>query len=107
MLLPDTSIGRLRTPKRGVNECVSRSSWYNYYAGFSRGFVEDALNQLGLNTGAVLLDPWLGGGTTAEVATATGLQFRGFDLNPSMLLVSKARTFPSANVAALSNSIER
>jgi hypothetical protein len=107
MLSPGTTVGRVRTPKRGASEITSRARWFKYYAGFSSGFVEDALEQLNLDTGATLLDPWLGGGTTAEVATACGLQFRGYDLNPSMLFVAKARTFAKERAVTLANFIER
>jgi hypothetical protein len=105
MLSPDAAPGKVRTPKRGAIEVESRSNWFSYYAGFSSGFVEDILGQLDLGAGATLLDPWLGGGTTAEVALARGLRFKGYDLNPSMLLVAKARTLSKDSGVDLSDLI--
>jgi len=90
------SLGAIRSPKRKSGATGSRAHWFPYYAGFSTGFVEDILSYLDLAKGAVLLDPWLGAGTTAEVAAAKGIQLRGYDLNPAMLLVARARTVPTS-----------
>ncbi len=98
----------IRSPKRGNGaDNRSRASWFRYYAGFSAGFVEDAISQLNLEPGAKLLDPWLGAGTTSEIAIAQGYQIRGFDLNPAMLLVAKARLLATESAADLSLLIDR
>ncbi|MCZ6745571.1 MAG: hypothetical protein O7D31_12970 [Alphaproteobacteria bacterium] len=82
----------MRSPKRTARvDDASRAKWFPYYAGFSAGFVEDTIDQLDLKPGAKLLDPWLGAGTTSEVAIAKGYPIRGYDLNPAMLLVARAR----------------
>jgi DNA modification methylase len=96
-----------RNPKRNrVHEITSRAGWFPYYAGFSVGFVEDVISHLNLPYGASLLDPWLGAGTTTQVGTALGLDVRGYDLNPSMLLVARARTLPTNSVANISTVAE-
>lgn len=41
--------------------------------------------------GHVVLDPFLGGGTTAVVALEMGASFIGFDINPEALLTTRAR----------------
>ena len=86
----------IRSPKRRPGAQASRANWFRYYADFSVGFVEDIISHLDLPPRATLLDPWLGAGTTAEVATAQGLQLRGYDVNPAMLLVARARTLPTS-----------
>jgi len=88
----------------------SRANWFPYYAGYSFGFVEDVISILNLSDGATLLDPWLGAGTTAEVATIKGFRLRGYDLNPAMLLVARARTIPTSaadQIPSLINGISR
>lgn len=85
----------IRSPKRRPRSQPSRANWFRYYADFSAEFVEDAISHLDLGSGATLLDPWLGAGTTAEVAALKGLRFKGYDINPAMLLVSRARTIPT------------
>lgn len=90
-----TAAATFRNPKRKFVSGESRANWFRYYADFSVGFVEDVIAHLDLAKGATLLDPWLGGGTTAEVATAKGFRLKGYDVNPAMLLVARARTFPT------------
>ena len=90
-----TALDVIRSPKRKGPE-RSRASWFPYYAGFSAGFVEDVIACLDLKANAILLDPWLGAGTTSEIATAKGYQVRGYDLNPAMLLVARARTLATS-----------
>ncbi|MQA66625.1 MAG: hypothetical protein GEU76_12120 [Alphaproteobacteria bacterium] len=102
---------QLRSPKKGSEDsAVSRARWFRYYAGFSTGFVEDAIELLDLRAGSNLLDPWLGAGTTSEVAISKGYKVTGFDLNPAMLVVAKARLLPSdarKKIAHLLNDISR
>lgn len=66
-------------------------SWFPYYAGYSTRFVEETLSALRLRSGAIVLDPWNGAGTTTTVADANGYDARGFDLNPVAALVASAR----------------
>jgi hypothetical protein len=104
------TVSATRSPKRRVRAENSRANWFRYYAGFSEGFVEDTIAQLELSDGATLLDPWLGAGTTSQVATAKGYRIRGYDLNPAMLLVAKARTLAtcaSKRIPALTDAICR
>jgi hypothetical protein len=88
--------GVIRSPKRRGHAAESRANWFSYYAGFSVGFVEDITSHLNLSEDSILLDLWLGAGTTAEVAASKGFQLRGFDLNPAMLIVARARTVPTS-----------
>lgn len=103
------SISAIRSPKQ-KRVPGSRANWFPYYAGFSVGFVEDIISYLDLGDGATLLDPWLGAGTTSEVATANGYRIRGYDLNPAMLVVARARTIPTCaaeQIPALTKNISR
>lgn len=80
-------------PKRDKENRLGRSGWYQYYAGFSPRFVRDALDKSSARPGFDrLLDPWNGSGTTTEIGIREGFDSIGFDLNPVMVLVSKART---------------
>ena len=83
----------LRNPKQDNSVRRGRSGWYQYYAGFSANFVLDALSAAEAEPGVnLVLDPWNGGGTTTEVAAQQGFDAYGFDLNPVMIIVAKART---------------
>jgi hypothetical protein len=79
------------SPKVLRVESVGRASWYPYYAGFSPAFAAGALRSLELPKGARLLDPWNGAGTTSQAACEAGLDPLGFDINPAMVVIAKAR----------------
>ncbi|GGL37567.1 hypothetical protein H9L10_15545 [Phycicoccus endophyticus] len=65
-------------------------AWYRYYAGYSSAFVEHALEEL---AGAedLVLDPWNGTGTTTVVAASRNVAAVGFDVNPALVVVARAR----------------
>ncbi len=85
----------MRSPKRRRERNPARPSFFRYYASFSHDFVEDSLDLLELEPRSILLDPWLGAGVTSEIAVRSGYRFRGYDINPAMLFVAKARTLAS------------
>ncbi len=78
-------------PKQWADRTEGTRSFYEYYAGFSRLFVRNAMEQIGVGSAATILDPWNGAGTTTEAGVAAGLSVRGYDINPAMVLVAKAR----------------
>lgn len=65
-------------------------SWYRYYAGYSAGFVEQALSELA-GSAELVLDPWNGTGTTTVVAASKNVPAIGFDVNPALVVVARAR----------------
>ncbi len=81
----------IQTPKRNRSSADGRASWYPYYAGFSSAFATSILASAKLPSRAQVLDPWNGSGTTTEAAAALGYQGLGYDLNPAMVIISKAR----------------
>ena len=58
----------MKSPKLTSGE----EGFYPYYAGFSTGFVTDLLTHLPIEEGSTVLDPWVGSGTTVEVASRLG-----------------------------------
>jgi hypothetical protein len=66
---------------------------YRYPARFSPQFVRAALDQFA-RPGQVVVDPFMGGGTTAVEALARGRRFVGFDINPLSLVIARAKTTP-------------
>lgn len=95
-----------RSPKLSGTSAIAH--WYGYYAGYSAGFVRDVLLDINLSEDATVLDPWNGAGTTTDVAASMGLRSTGFDLNPVMVLVARARLLDSSvsgSLAALTEEI--
>ncbi|RYZ17902.1 MAG: hypothetical protein EOO70_00560 [Myxococcaceae bacterium] len=101
--------GTLTTLERHLERCaislkpavkrVGVDAWFPYYAGYSSGFVREALAGLGAKPGWTVLDPWNGAGTTTAVADALGCDAIGFDINPVAALVAAARLERSANTS--------
>lgn len=83
-------------PKQTGTNRNSRAKWYRFYAGFCPDFVRTVLKEASLSDDAVVLDPWNGSGTTTRVAQELGYASKGFDINPVMVLVAKARLIGSA-----------
>lgn len=72
-------------PRRLENE------FYRYYAGYPVDFAIWALEKLELPDGALVLDPWNGSGTTAAACARLGISCRGYDINPVMVHLGRAR----------------
>lgn len=111
-------INTLTTLKRHLERCAislkpavkreGADAWFPYYAGYSPGFVREALTCLGAQPGWSVLDPWNGAGTTTAVADALGCDAVGLDINPVAALVAAARLERSANTshsAGLANQL--
>jgi DNA modification methylase len=94
-------INGLRTPKQNRTAMVGMAGWYEYYAGYSPLFVEDMLHQLNLPVDGIILDPWNGAGTTTQVAQDRGIPALGYDLNPSAVIVAKARKLHSGVLGSI------
>ena len=75
------------------------SGGYRYYAGYSRDFVYDILSLWPMH--ALVLDPWNGSGTTTTVATESGLDCIGVDLNPAMVVVARAALLSEEDVSTI------
>jgi hypothetical protein len=66
---------------------------YRYPARFSPELVRTCLAQFS-NAEDYVLDPFVGGGTSAVEALVAGRRFAGFDLNPLSLVLTRAKTTP-------------
>jgi len=78
--------------------------WYPYYAGYSEEFVQSALKRAAAAARSRrlrVLDPWNGSGTTTAAANALGCDAIGYDLNPAMVVVAKARLLDRGVLASV------
>ena len=66
---------------------------YRYPARFSPAFVAAAVDAF-TNADEVVLDPFVGGGTSAVESLARGRRFVGFDINPLAVLLTQVKTDP-------------
>src|SRR6185295_9933920 len=86
-------LGPVHAPSSPKREqfAPGKAGWYWYHAGFSPSFVTDVLAMTGVSPAGLIVDPWNGSGTTTQVAHDHGFAARGYDLNPVMVTVAKAR----------------
>lgn len=92
----------ITNPKRGAAPQKGRDNWFPYYAGFSSEFARQLVASSSLARGARVMDPWNGSGTTTSSAATNGHKAIGFDLNPVMPVVAKARLLPDSEIASIS-----
>nr|WP_315231533.1 hypothetical protein [uncultured Albidiferax sp.] len=88
-------------PKRTADSSAPDTASYSYYAGYSLSFAEQLIQHLPFDTDPVILDPWNGSGTTTFAAAQNGYRSHGFDLNPVMVIVAKARLVRKSSVPSL------
>lgn len=91
----------ITNPKRDPKNVSGRAAWYPYYAGFSPMFARSFFESLGLNPGSKVLDPWNGSGTTIEAAANAGHDAQGFDINPVMIVIARARMLSDSSRQSL------
>jgi len=91
----------IENPKRRPSTAGGRHEWFPYYAGFSDAFARQLIQSSGLDQGAEFLDPWNGSGTSTAAAAISGYRATGFDLNPVMVVVAKARLLPNIEIPSV------
>lgn len=91
----------IQNPKRRPETTSGRDDWYPYYAGFSGAFARSLIKSAGLPQESTFLDPWNGSGTSTAAAVAFGHRAIGFDLNPVMAVVAKARLLPNIDAPSI------
>ena len=66
--------------------------WYPMVVGFSYASIIKAIRDAELTRDAVVLDPFLGSGTTVVTAKALGIQSLGVEAHPLLAMISRAKT---------------
>jgi len=79
------------SPKLRASERVGIHGWLHYFAAFSPSFVEATINMLKLSDSSLLLDPFLGSGTSCVVAKSMNIPSVGVELNPMAYFISRAK----------------
>jgi DNA methylase len=92
---------RIFSPKRNGSPPTGWDGFFPYYAGYPEGFAREIIASAALPPKSVVLDPWNGSGTTTYAASQLGLTSLGFDLNPVMLAVARARLLPPSEADSI------
>jgi hypothetical protein len=89
------------SPKRNGLPPPGWEGFFPYYAGYPEGFARGILESIALPPNALVFDPWNGSGTTTYAASQLGLASHGFDLNPVMVTVARARLLPASEADSI------
>jgi DNA modification methylase len=84
------SDGRPMRSKRSVWSSPTHPLKDGHYAAFPRALAEPCI-LAGCPPGGIVLDPFMGSGTTAMAAAALGRQYIGFELNPEYIAIAEKR----------------
>lgn len=71
-------------------DCLHR--WLKYKEGFSAQLVKMLLNEFGIKKGDLVMDPFMGSGTTALVCCLDGINSIGYDILPMSKLSINAKS---------------
>lgn len=89
------------SPKRNQKLQTGWEGFFPYYAGFPESFARAIIAGARLSPAQLVFDPWNGSGTTTYVASTHAVSSVGFDLNPVMVVVAKARLLPAVEADSL------
>jgi len=70
---------------------LPRHRWYYYKEGFSPNLVKNAIEQAGVTTNDLIIDPFNGSGTTTLTASLLGYKSIGIEVNPFTSFLSDAK----------------
>jgi len=90
--------------KRSVWSIPTQPSLFPHYAAYPASLIETPI-RAGCPARGVVLDPFIGSGTTALVASRLGRNFIGIDLNPEYVQMSVNRLKNLNDVAAISKTV--
>ena len=90
---------KLGRNKRCVWMIPTRPFAGNHFATFPPALIETPI-KAGCPKGGIVLDPFMGSGTTALVAWSLGRHFIGIDLNPAYVQMASERLAEAAQIAA-------
>ncbi|MBI4963912.1 MAG: hypothetical protein HY913_11600 [Desulfomonile tiedjei] len=89
---------------RSVNQYLTH--WiYPYKGKFHPQMVRALLNLLHLRPGQVVMDPFLGSGTTAIECMILGIDFVGIDISPLCVLISRVKTQAWRKASEIANLV--
>ena len=76
--------------KRSVWFCNTKGTKHAHFATFPEELIVDMV-KAGCPKGGVVLDPFMGAGTTGLVARKLGRNYIGFELNPEYIKIAEKR----------------
>jgi len=85
-------VGDGKANKKSVWVIASKPFYEAHFATFPQELIVDMI-KAGCPVGGVVLDPFMGAGTTAVVARKLGRDYLGFELNPEYIKIAEKRLY--------------
>ena len=82
---------QLVTFRQNKNEPIH--SWYQFTQGFSSKLVNILIEELGVTTDDLVLDPFAGCGTTLLACKQKGINSKGIEISPFLSWITKGKTY--------------
>mgnify|MGYP000551246873 CR=1 FL=1 len=79
--------------------------WYRYPCGFSYTLVEECFRHFNIKEGDLVLDPFVGCGTTSVCAKAAGIDSIGVEAHPYVAWIAKVKTYWDFDVSELKKAV--
>lgn len=89
------NIDSKKLPTNTTTKHHSIHRWFNFIAGFSPEFVVECFYNSNLNHNSVILDPFLGCGTTLVEANKYGYKSFGYEPHPFFFKIAEAKLLPN------------
>lgn len=86
-----SSIENLPSAKVRTKDKEGVHGWTNFYASYSENFVSSVIDALGIKDSSIILDPFVGAGTTLIVAKKHGIKAIGIDIDPFSCLLTRSK----------------
>ena len=96
----------LPSPKVRPSDRSGVHGWYHDYTAFSEGFALGAIEAFSSSKDDLVLDPFLGSGTSLVAAVKLGLSFIGVELSPFLALLGRAKFAFNANPSTIFNILK-
>jgi len=81
--------------------------WYRFVLAFPDHYVRDQLSEFGIQKGQIVLDPFVGTGTTCVECKLNGISSIGIDANPIAAFASRVKTTWDLDVSQVINERKR
>lgn len=100
--------GSGRGRRHGTSSDEPFDRWFRYPAGFASDYASLLLDQLGVQAGGTIVDPFTGSGVTGTAARGAGMSFAGIETHPLIAeLAALKLQFPPACSSGLIEAAAR
>lgn len=105
--IPSLNLFSEKYTKSDLNKIGTVHRWYDYLEDFPNELIEEKMIEYGLNKSGLIVDPFIGSGTTSITAKFLNHTSIGFDANPLMTFISTAKTHWEIDLKSFINTVKK